>query len=427
MKMPFSNGQNLIGEIIPPPDKSITHRALMVGAISKKGIKINNPLISGDTLSTVDCLRKLGKDLAVSPGEIVIKPGHLKESKDILYCGNSGTTARLLMGILSGQKFFSVIDGDDSLKRRPMKRVIEPLRKMGAIIFGRENDSFLPVSIKGNQLHSLDLELNVPSAQVKSAIILAALSAEGKTVIREKIKTRDHLEKMLEWFGVNLQVQDNIITLDGGSQIEGGEITVPGDISSAAFLIGAAVVTPGSHLIVKEVGYNPTRTGFIRVLQRMGARISVLKIEEQAREIVADLEIESSSLRATEVTQEEMPSLIDEIPLIALLATQAEGVTRITGAGELRHKESDRIKAVCENLKKMEAKIEELQDGMVIEGPTLLKGSKVSSFGDHRIAMMLAVASLITRGETWIEDFDCIHISYPDFMKDLSSLCKNYR
>lgn len=423
MKMPFSKGQKLTGEIIPPPDKSITHRALMVGAISRKGVRIKNPLISGDTLSTVDCLRKLGKSLTMNPKEIIIKPGQLKEPRDILYCGNSGTTARLLSGILSGQKFFSVIDGDDSLKRRPMKRVVEPLRRMGAIIFGRENDSLLPISIKGNELHGHEFELTVPSAQVKSAVILAALLAEGKTTIKEKIKSRDHLERMLEWFGVNLEVQGNIITVDGSSQIEGGEITVPGDISSAAFLIGAAVLVPGSHIVVREVGYNPTRTGFIRVLQRMGAKISVLKMKEQAKEEVADLEIKSSSLKATEVTKEEIPSLIDEIPLIALLATQAEGVTRITGASELRHKESDRIKAMCENLKKMGAKIEELRDGIIIEGPTLLRGNQVSSFGDHRIAMTFAVASLITRGETWIEGFDSVQISYPEFIRDLSTLC----
>ncbi|MBC7362170.1 MAG: 3-phosphoshikimate 1-carboxyvinyltransferase [Candidatus Aminicenantes bacterium] len=421
--MPFSKGQKLTGEIIPPPDKSITHRALMVGAISRKGVRIKNPLISGDTLSTVDCLRKLGKSLTMNPKEIIIKPGQLKEPRDILYCGNSGTTARLLSGILSGQKFFSVIDGDDSLKRRPMKRVVEPLRRMGAIIFGRENDSLLPISIKGNELHGHEFELTVPSAQVKSAVILAALLAEGKTTIKEKIKSRDHLERMLEWFGVNLEVQGNIITVDGSSQIEGGEITVPGDISSAAFLIGAAVLVPGSHIVVREVGYNPTRTGFIRVLQRMGAKISVLKMKEQAKEEVADLEIKSSSLKATEVTKEEIPSLIDEIPLIALLATQAEGVTRITGASELRHKESDRIKAMCENLKKMGAKIEELRDGIIIEGPTLLRGNQVSSFGDHRIAMTFAVASLITRGETWIEGFDSVQISYPEFIRDLSTLC----
>lgn len=423
MKMPFSNGQKLTGEIIPPPDKSITHRALMVGAISRKGLRIKNPLISGDTLSTVDCLRKLGKSLTMNPKEIIIKPGELKEPRDILYCGNSGTTARLLSGLLSGQKFFSVIDGDDSLKRRPMKRVVEPLRRMGAIIFGRENDSFLPISIKGNELHGHEFELSVPSAQVKSAVILAALLAEGKTTIKEKIKSRDHLERMLEWFGVNLEVQGNIITVDGSSQIEGGEITVPGDISSASFLIGAAVLVPGSHIVVREVGYNPTRTGFIRVLQRMGAKISVLKIKEQAKEEVADLEIKSSSLKATEVTKEEIPSLVDEIPLIALLATQAEGVTRITGASELRHKESDRIKAMCENLKKMGAKIEELRDGIIIEGPTLLRGNQVDSFGDHRIAMTFAVASLISQGETWIEGFNSVQISYPEFIRDLSTLC----
>ena len=422
MKMPFFKGQRLSGEIVPPPDKSITHRALLVGGISKKGLRIVNPLVAGDTYSTIDCLHKLGKDLRLNPGEIIIEPGPMREAREILYCGNSGTTARLLSGILSAQKFFSVIDGDDSLKQRPMKRVVEPLRKMGAKIFGRSEDSLLPVSIKGGPLQGLVFELDLPSAQVKSAIILAALSAEGTTVIKEKIKARDHLEKMLKWLGVDLKIQDKTITVGGKTQVEGGEIIIPGDFSSAAFFISAAILATASRVIIKNAGFNPTRIGFIRVLERMGAKLSVLDLKSRGLEEVADLEVRAGTLKATEITGEEIPSLIDEIPLLALLGTQAEGTTRITGASELRHKETDRIRAIGENLRKMGARLEELENGLIIEGPTLLRGNHLNSHGDHRIAMTLAVASIIAGGETYIEGFDSIRISYPDFLRDFSSL-----
>lgn len=424
MKMPVFRGNGLSGEIVPPPDKSITHRALLVGAISRKGIRIVNPLVAGDTYSTIDCLHKLGKNLVLNPGEIIIEPGSMVEAREILYCGNSGTTARLLSGILSAQNFFSVIDGDDSLKQRPMKRVVEPLRKMGAKIFGRAEDSLLPLSIKGGPLQGLVFELDVPSAQVKSAIILAALSAEGTTVVKEKIKARDHLEKMLRSLGVDLKIQDKTITVEGKSQVEGGEIAVPGDFSSAAFLISAAILVPGSRVIIKDVGFNPTRIGFIKVLERMGAKLSVLNLKSQGLEEVADLEVRSGPLKATEITEEEIPSLIDEIPLLALLATQAEGITRITGAGELRHKETDRIRAMGENLRKMGARVEEPENGLVIEGPTPLEGNQLISYGDHRIAMTLSIASVIARGETYIDGFESIKISYPNFLKDLSSLSR---
>lgn len=424
MKMPVFRGNGLSGEIVPPPDKSITHRALLVGAISRKGIRIVNPLVAGDTYSTIDCLHKLGKNLVLNPGEIIIEPGSMVEAREILYCGNSGTTARLLSGILSAQNFFSVIDGDDSLKQRPMKRVVEPLRKMGAKIFGRAEDSLLPLSIKGGPLQGLVFELDVPSAQVKSAIILAALSAEGTTVVKEKIKARDHLEKMLRSLGVDLKIQDKTITVEGKSQVEGGEIAVPGDFSSAAFLISAAILVPGSRVIIKDVGFNPTRIGFIKVLERMGAKLSVLNLKSQGLEEVADLEVRSGPLKATEITEEEIPSLIDEIPLLALLATQAEGITRISGAGELRHKETDRIRAMGENLRKMGARVEEPENGLVIEGPTPLEGNQLISYGDHRIAMTLSIASVIARGETYIDGFESIKISYPNFLKDLSSLSR---
>ncbi|MGQ9800604.1 MAG: 3-phosphoshikimate 1-carboxyvinyltransferase [Candidatus Saccharicenans sp.] len=422
--MPVFKGQRLSGEIVPPPDKSITHRALLVGAIARKGLRIVNPLEAGDTCSTVDCLQKLGKNLRLNPGEIRIEPGPLREAREILNCGNSGTTARLLSGILSAQNFFSVMDGDDSLKQRPMKRVVEPLRKMGAKIFGRAEDSLLPLSIRGGPLKGSFFELDLPSAQVKSAIILAALSAEGTTIIKEKIKARDHLERMLRWLGIDLKVQDKTITLEGKTQVEGGEISIPGDFSSAAFFISAAILAPDSRIIIKDVGLNSTRIGLIRVLERMGAKLSVLNLKYRGYEEVADLEVRAGSLKATEITGKEIPSLIDEIPLLALLGTQAEGITRITGASELRHKETDRILTISENLRQMGARIEELENGLIIEGPTPLRGNHLNSYGDHRIALTLAIASIIAVGETYIEGFDCIRISYPDFLRDLYSLAR---
>ena len=410
------------GEINPPADKSITHRAIIIGALAKKGLRINRALISGDTLSTVDCFRKLAKEITIKGNEIYVSPGLLKEPLDILNCQNSGTTARLLAGLLAAQPFFSVIDGDSSLRQRPMKRIVEPLSLMGARIFGRQEGSFLPLSIKGGELQAIDYELPVASAQVKSAILLAGLFARGQTTVREKIKTRDHLERMLQYFGQEISLEEKAVKIRGKNEIEGGEVAVPGDISSAAFLITAAVLIPRSRLIVRQVNFNPTRTGFIKKLVQMGARLSVLNLREEYNEEVADLKVRSSELKSVEITAEEVPSLVDEIPLIALLATQAEGVTRIRGAKELRYKECDRLHALYLNLRKMGAKIEEQEDGLIIEGPTRLKGAEVQSFNDHRLAMTLIIAALIAEGEMSVDNLDCIQISYPEFWQHLKAL-----
>ena len=410
------------GEINPPADKSITHRAIIIGALAKKGLRINRALISGDTLSTVDCFRKLSKEITIKGNEIYVSPGLLKEPLDILNCQNSGTTARLLAGLLAAQPFFSVIDGDSSLRQRPMKRIVEPLSLMGARIFGRQEGSFLPLSIKGGELQAIDYELPVASAQVKSAILLAGLFARGQTTVREKIKTRDHLERMLQYFGQEISLEEKAVKIRGKNEIEGGEVAVPGDISSAAFLITAAVLIPRSRLIVRQVNFNPTRTGFIKKLVQMGARLSVLNLREEYNEEVADLKVRSSELKSVEITAEEVPSLVDEIPLIALLATQAEGVTRIRGAKELRYKECDRLHALYLNLRKMGAKIEEQEDGLIIEGPTRLKGAEVQSFNDHRLAMTLIIAALIAEGEMSVDNLDCIQISYPEFWQHLKAL-----
>jgi 3-phosphoshikimate 1-carboxyvinyltransferase len=410
------------GEINPPADKSITHRAIIIGALAKKGLRINRALISGDTLSTVDCFRKLSKEITIKGNEIYVSPGLLKEPLDILNCQNSGTTARLLAGLLAAQPFFSVIDGDSSLRQRPMKRIVEPLSLMGARIFGRQEGSFLPLSIKGGELQAIDYELPVASAQVKSAILLAGLFARGQTTVREKIKTRDHLERMLQYFGQEISLEEKAVKIRGKNEIEGGEVAVPGDISSAAFLITAAVLIPRSRLIVRQVNFNPTRTGFIKKLVQMGARLSVLNLREEYNEEVADLEVRSSELKAVGITAEEVPSLVDEIPLIALLATQAEGVTRIRGAKELRYKECDRLHALYLNLRRMGARIEEQEDGLIIEGPTRLKGAEGQSFNDHRLAMTLVIAALIAEGETSVDNLDCIQISYPEFWQHLKAI-----
>lgn len=423
MRMSWGNFKRLKGVITPPPDKSITHRALILGAISKEGIRIRNPLLARDTLSTIHCLLKLGASVERRDGEILIKGGELRESKKILFCGNSGTTARLLAGVLSGHDFFSILDGDISLKKRPMGRIIEPLRKMGATIYGRDNDSHLPIGIKGGNLRGIDFELIVPSAQVKSCILLATLFAEGETSIKEILKSRDHTEKMLIWLGVDMTRVDKTIRMKGNQRPRGGELTVPGDISSASFFICGAILKKDSHITVKNVGLNPTRTGILNVIKRMGGRIETLDMRKENNEEVGDLEVKYSPLKGVDIGDEDIPSLIDELPLISLLATQAEGITRIRGARELRFKESDRIKAISYSLKKMGAKIEELEDGLIIEGPTPLKGEKVRSFGDHRIAMTLSIASLIARGETIIEGFKWVDISFPSFLPTLHSLC----
>lgn len=423
MKISWNNCKKLKGEFTPPPDKSITHRALIIGAVSREGVKIKNPLISGDTKSTINCLLKLGVSIEKKNGEITIKGGFLREPKKVLFCGNSGTSARLLAGVLSGHDFFSVIDGDNSLKRRPMGRVIEPLRKMGAKIYGREKDSYLPMAIKGGDLNSIDFELKIPSAQVKSSIILAALFAEGETVIREILKSRDHTERILKWLGVEISVEDRTIKIKGNQRPSGGEIVVPGDISSASFFICGAILAKGSQIIVRNVGLNPTRTGILDIIRRMGGRVEILDVRNQSNEIFGDLEVKYSPLKGVDIREEDIPSLIDEIPLISLLATQAEGITRIKGAKELRFKESDRIKAISSSLRKMGAKIEELEDGLIIEGPTPLIGRRVKSFGDHRIAMTLSIASLIAKGETIVEGLKWVNISFPSFFSTLQSLC----
>lgn len=412
----------VVGEITVPPDKSISHRSLILSSIARGESFIGNLLESGDTLSTLRILQELGVKIE-KEGKRWRVEGRGKEGfrdpPDVLNAENSGTTARLLMGLLASLPVFSVITGDDSLRRRPMDRVIQPLTLMGGSIWAREK-RFLPVAIQGRKLKSIRWTLPIPSAQVKSAIILAGLNAEGETVIEEPLPSRDHTERMVEYMGGEIRREGRLIRVKR-SELEGREFIIPGDISSAAFFITLALLIPGSRLVVKKLGLNPTRTGFLDTVRKIGGEVRILSREEDW-EIWGDIEVRGSELRPFRLDKEDIPLLIDEIPLLALLGTQIEGVSEIRGAEELRVKESDRIHATVENLRVMGAEIEEVRDGMIIRGRSTLKGGRVKSFGDHRIAMMLAIAGCISRDKTVIEGMECVRISYPSFLEDLESL-----
>jgi len=346
----------------------------------------------------------------------------LQEPKDILDVGNSGTTIRLLTGLLSGQNFYSVLNGDNSIRRRPMKRVVQPLGLMGANIGGRENGQLAPLSIKGVRLNSLRYTLPVASAQVKSALLLAGLYATGETVIKEPLPTRDHTERMLEIMQADIKVFPSEIKVKGGKELKGTDIFIPGDISSAAYFIVAASILKDSQIIINQVGVNSTRTGIIEILKKMGAKIGILNYKIKSNEPQANLKIEYSELKGIEIRKEMVPFLIDELPLIAVVATQAQGKTIVTGAKELRVKETDRIKATVNELKKMRADIEEREDGFVVKGPSKLQGAVCDSYNDHRIALSLAVAALLAEGKTIIKNSECIDISFPGFEKTLQKL-----
>jgi len=346
----------------------------------------------------------------------------LQEPNDILDVGNSGTTIRLLTGLLSGQNFYSVLNGDNSIRKRPMKRVVQPLRLMGADIWGREDGHFASLSIKGSKLNPFQYTLPVASAQVKSALLLAGLYTTGETVIREPLSSRDHTERMLEIMRADIKIFPPEIKIKGGKELKSTEIFIPGDISSAAYFIAAASILRDSQIIIKQVGVNPTRTGIIEILKKMGTKIDILNYQIKSNEPQADLMIEYSKLKGVKIKKENVPFLIDELPLIAVVATQAQGKTVVSGARELRVKETDRIKAIVSELKKMGADIEEREDGFTVNGPTRLQGAVCESYNDHRIAMSLAVAALLAEGKTVIKNSECIDISFPGFEKTLQNL-----
>lgn len=409
-----------------PGDKSISHRAVIIGSIAEGKTEITGFLHAQDCLATLTCMRQLGASIDYDPRhqKVTIEGKGLEgleEPQDVLDAGNSGTTARLLLGLLSGQRFFSVITGDNSLRRRPMDRVTIPLRAMGARLQGREGGKWLPVSIEGTRLHGIKHRLRVASAQTKSALLLAGLYSSGSTEVQQPASTRDHTERLLQAFGAQVEQKGNSIAVVGGCRLQGQKVEVPGDISSAAFFLVAGCLVPKSEIIVRDVGVNPSRTGILRILQSMGADIELFNRCEKL-EPTSDVVVRSSTLRAVNITSEMVPDLIDELPVIAVAACLASGTTTIRGASELRVKESDRLAAISSELSRLGAKIQELDDGLIIEGVPRLRGGRVRSFGDHRIAMALAIAGIACESPVIIEGAEAVDISFPDFFCTLESL-----
>ncbi|MBZ5751480.1 3-phosphoshikimate 1-carboxyvinyltransferase [Metabacillus rhizolycopersici] len=427
--MKLSKVNSLVGTIEVPGDKSISHRAVMFGALANGKTEVSNFLMGADCLSTVSCFQKMGVSIEVGEGLVTIEgKGYdgLVEPSEILDVGNSGTTTRLILGILAGTPFHSCIIGDESIARRPMSRVTKPLKMMGAAIEGRENGQYTPIAIRGGNLQGINYQSPVASAQVKSAILLAGLQTnQEETKVTEPHKSRDHTERMLRAFGVEVEEDAYSATIRGGQSLQATNIFVPGDISSAAFFLVAGAIVPNSEIVLKNVGINPTRTGILDVLKMMGASIKITPHNDQAFEPMADIVIKTSTLKGITIGGDLIPKLIDEIPVIALLATQAEGDTIIKDASELKVKETNRIDTVVGELSKIGATITATDDGMIIKGKTSLKGNAtVSSHGDHRIGMMLAIASCLTEEPIELADAKSIDVSYPNFFEHLSFLTK---
>ena len=423
MKLKFEHP--LKGEVTVPGDKSISHRAVMFGTLSKGTTEVTNFLQGADCLSTIDCFRRLGIEIENTQNKILVhgKGLHgLTKSETMLDVGNSGTTTRLISGILAGQKFESTLNGDESIQSRPMKRIMEPLSMMGADITSLRGNNCAPLRIGSSSLHGIHYHSKVASAQVKSCILLAGLYADGITKVTEPSVSRNHTELMLRGFGANITSEGKTASVTPGAELFGQKIEVPGDISSAAYFIAAGLIVPGSEILVKNVGINPTRDGLIRVCQAMGADLTLLNKRENGGEPVADVLVRHSNLKATIIEGEIIPTLIDELPMIAVMACFAEGTTVIRDAAELKVKESDRIAVMADNLSRMGAHITATDDGMIIEGGHPLHGAEIDSYLDHRIAMSFAVAALASEGETLIKDGDCVKISYPNFYEDLFKL-----
>lgn len=414
----------LEGTIKVPGDKSISHRALILGAAARGRQIIDGMSDAADVRSTADALRAMGCFVETMPDGRTMVMTHTTLPEFRVDAGNSGTTARLLAGLVAGRAARCDITGDASLSRRPMRRVAEPLERMGARII-LTNGETLPARIEGCPLRGIEYEMPVPSAQVKSAILIAGLFADGDTTVIERTPTRDHTEIMLHAMGARLTRIDGRVSIRGGEPLEGIDVTIPGDFSSAAFFIVAALLVPGSHIVLPFTGVNPRRASLLGVLQQMGGRVSVESIHPGQSDAAGDIVASSSALHGVEINDSAViAGMIDEIPVLAVAATQAEGRTTFRGAGELRYKESDRIGAMVTNLRAMGATIEALDDGLIIDGPTPLRGASVSSFGDHRIAMAMAVAGLIADGPTDITDDAAIAISYPHFFRDLRALAR---
>lgn len=422
--MEITKQTGLRGVVHVPGDKSISHRAVMFGALAKGTTSVTHFLEGADCLSTISCFQKMGIEIEKQDDKVLIHGKGLRglnSPREILDAGNSGTTTRLIAGILAGQKFISELDGDASLRSRPMKRIMDPLNAMGADIRCRGENNCLPLRIVGHPLTAIHYTSPVASAQVKSCVLLAGMYADGVTSVTEPFLSRNHTEIMLRSFGADIRSEGTTVSIRPEPDLLAQDITVPGDISSAAFFIAAGLLTPGSEILLKNVGINPTRAGILKVCQDMGADITLLNADYSG-EPAADILVRTSSLKGTVIQGADIPTLIDELPVIAVMAAFAEGTTVIRDAAELRVKESDRIAVMTDNLRRMGADVEETEDGMIIHGGRPLHGAVIDPRLDHRVAMSFAVAGTVCEGTMDILDGDCVRISYPDFYKDLYSL-----
>lgn len=423
--MKFTKSQPLKGEIRIPGDKSISHRSVMFGSIAQGTTEINGFLQGADCLSTIACFRQMGVEIE-NHGETVLVHGNglrgLKKPESVLDCGNSGTTTRIISGLLAAQDFTVTLTGDASIQKRPMRRIIEPLTLMGAKITSKRHNDCAPLVITGSHLHGINYRTKVASAQVKSAILLAGLYADNETRVTEPSLSRNHTELMLRHFGADLRTKGTTAIIRPAKELHARHIVVPGDISSAAYFIAAGAIVPGSEILIHNVGVNPTRAGMIKICQDMGADISLLNYSEAEGEPTADILIRSGSLQGVTIGGSMIPTLIDELPILAVMACFAQGTTVIRDAAELKVKESNRIEAVVKNLKAMGADVEETPDGMIINGGRPLHGALLDSRMDHRIAMSFAVAGLAAEGETKIAGGECVNVSYPSFYEDLQKL-----
>lgn len=422
--MEIKKQQSLKGVLSVPGDKSISHRAVMFGALARGTTRVSHFLEGADCLSTISCFRKMGIDIEKDGEELLIHGRGLRglnSPREILNAGNSGTTTRLISGILAGQKFISELDGDSSLRSRPMKRIIDPLTAMGADIRSRMDNGCMPLRIAGRPLHAVHYNSPVASAQVKSCVLLAGMYADGVTSVTEPFLSRNHTEIMLNYFGAKVTSQGTTASILPEPELSAREVCVPGDISSAAFFIAAGLLTPNSEILLKNVGINPTRAGILKICRQMGADITLLNENHQG-EPTADLLVRTSSLKGTVIQGADIPTLIDEIPVLAIMAAFADGTTVIRDAQELKVKESDRIAVMVENLKRMGADIAGTDDGMIIRGGKPLHGAVIDPHMDHRVAMSFAVAGTVCQGAMEITDGDCVKISYPGFYEDLYRL-----
>lgn len=420
--------KSLKGDITVPGDKSISHRSLMLGSISEGRTRIKGLLRGADCLSTMSCMRDLGVSIDDNGNEIVVHGvglNGLKKPAQMLYTGNSGTTTRILSGILAGQPFETTITGDESIEKRPMKRIITPLSLMNADISSVNGNDCAPLSIKPSTLHGINYDSPVASAQVKSCILLAGLYADAPTTVTEPALSRNHTELMLRAFGADIETSGYSATVTPGNTLHGQDIQIPGDISSAAYFIAAGLIVKDSEILISNVNINPTRAGIIKVVKSMGGTIDILNERIVSGEPVADLYVKSSHLHGTEIGGADIPTLIDEIPIIAILAANADGQTIIRDASELHVKESDRIKSISENLTRMGSDIMPTSDGMIIYGGARLHSAKIKTMKDHRIAMAFSIASLALDEDNSIDDMDCVNISYPGFFETLSSIINN--